>query len=153
MYILAGALFLVSAGANCLYAQSVAPGITSCEKLPQAGLSGVGMIAVVTGVVFVAFAALYFFFKLMARLLKLNMKKQLLARSEIREKAGIAAIPGEDRKGLEITGEINAAIAMTLYLYSDELHDAENTVLTINKVSRAYSPWSSKIYGLNRLHN
>ncbi len=52
--------------------------------------------------------------------------------------------------GVAITGEINAAIAMTLHLYASELHDAENTVLTINKVSRTYSPWSSKIYGLNR---
>ena len=30
-------------------------------------------------------------------------------------------------------------------------HDAESTVLTINKVKRAYSPWSSKIYSLREV--
>jgi len=48
------------------------------------------------------------------------------------------------------SGEINAAIAMALYLYSNELHDQENPVITMIKVSRTYSPWSSKIYGLRK---
>ncbi|MCL2502045.1 MAG: hypothetical protein FWE99_02825 [Bacteroidales bacterium] len=42
-----------------------------------------------------------------------------------------------------------AAIAAAIHLYGEELHDVENAVLTINKVSRTYSPWSSKIHGLN----
>ena len=41
------------------------------------------------------------------------------------------------------------AIAAAIHLYGEELHDVENTVLTINKVSRTYSPWSSKVHGLN----
>ncbi|HAH59495.1 MAG TPA: phage tail protein, partial [Bacteroidales bacterium] len=32
-----------------------------------------------------------------------------------------------------------------------ELHDHEDAVLTIKKVARTYSPWSSKIYGLRNL--
>jgi len=52
--------------------------------------------------------------------------------------------------GGEISGEVNAAIAMALYMYQSELHDLENTVLTAQKVSRTYSPWSSKIYALRR---
>jgi len=50
----------------------------------------------------------------------------------------------------EMSGEVNAAIAMALYMYQNEMHDYENTVLTINKVSRNYSPWSSKIYTLRK---
>jgi hypothetical protein len=50
-----------------------------------------------------------------------------------------------------ISGEVNAAIAMALYLYSSELHDQENPVITMIRVSRTYSPWSSKIYGLRKL--
>jgi len=46
--------------------------------------------------------------------------------------------------------EIFAAIAMALHLHESELHDAENTILTINRVAKLYSPWSSKIYGLRR---
>jgi hypothetical protein len=56
------------------------------------------------------------------------------------------AIPKSD-----VSGEINAAIAMALYLYTNELHDQENPVITMIKVSRTYSPWSSKIYSLRRL--
>ncbi|MFN3555038.1 MAG: OadG family protein [Bacteroidales bacterium] len=51
----------------------------------------------------------------------------------------------------DLHGEVNAAIAAAIHLYRSELHDYENTVLTINKVSRTYSPWSSKIYGLRNL--
>ena len=29
-----------------------------------------------------------------------------------------------------------------------EMHDRESDVITINKVARVYSPWSSKIHGL-----
>lgn len=45
------------------------------------------------------------------------------------------------------SGEEIAAIVMALHEHLDT-HDRENTILTINKVKRAYSPWSSKIYGL-----
>lgn len=48
------------------------------------------------------------------------------------------------------SGEVIAAIGMALAQHLDA-HDNESTVLTINKVKRAYSPWSSKIYGLREL--
>jgi hypothetical protein len=51
------------------------------------------------------------------------------------------------------TGELNAAIGLALYMYTSELHDIESLNLTINKVSRNYSPWSSKIYGLRQIQN
>ena len=50
-----------------------------------------------------------------------------------------------------VSGEVNAAIAMALYLYSSEIHDQEDPVITMIRVSRTYSPWSSKIYGLRKL--
>ena len=50
------------------------------------------------------------------------------------------------------TGEVIAAIAAALAEHLDA-HDKESTVLTINKVRRAYSPWSSKIYSLRELPN
>jgi hypothetical protein len=46
------------------------------------------------------------------------------------------------------SGDILAAIAMALHEYQDNVHDVEDTVLTIDKVKRNYSPWSSKIYTL-----
>ncbi len=52
----------------------------------------------------------------------------------------------------DLTGEINAAIAAAIHLYRSELHDFEDTVITMKKVSKTYSPWSSKIYGLRNLN-
>jgi len=46
--------------------------------------------------------------------------------------------------------EVGAAISMALYLYTNQLHDQENPVITMIRVSRTYSPWSSKIYGLRK---
>ena len=62
-------------------------------------------------------------------------------------------------KGIEVaqvdiddhdSGEEIAAIVMALHQHLNA-HDNESTVLTINKVKRAYSPWSSKIYSLREL--
>jgi len=51
------------------------------------------------------------------------------------------------------TGEVNAAISMAIYLCMSERHDIESGKITAKKLSKRYSPWSSKIYtiqgGLN----
>ena len=49
-----------------------------------------------------------------------------------------------------LSGEVVAAIVMALYLYTNEIHDQEDPVITMVRVSRTYSPWSSKIYGLRK---
>ncbi len=51
---------------------------------------------------------------------------------------------------VNLPGDTVAAISMALFLHLNEYHDEEVTNLTIKKVSRNYSPWSSKIYGLDR---
>lgn len=64
---------------------------------------------------------------------------------------------GDDHKDREVraatahdSGEEIAAIVMALHQHFNA-HDTESTILTINKVKRAYSPWSSKIYGLREV--
>ena len=37
---------------------------------------------------------------------------------------------------------------MALHEMQSDVHDVEETVLTITRVKRSYSPWSSKIYTL-----
>lgn len=44
--------------------------------------------------------------------------------------------------------EIAVAIAAAIHLFTQEVHDSGNYVLTINRIQKPYSPWSSKIYGL-----
>jgi hypothetical protein len=50
-------------------------------------------------------------------------------------------------KGEVPSGDI-VAIAMALHMYYDEVHDTESNVITIKRIERRYSPWSSKIYGV-----
>ena len=47
--------------------------------------------------------------------------------------------------------EIAAAIITALKLYKSNLHDQESEMLTINRITRAYSPWNSKIHGLTQV--
>jgi hypothetical protein len=53
-------------------------------------------------------------------------------------------------KSKDLTGEEAAAIALAIHLYKSELHDLESMTITLQKVSRIYSPWSSKIYTLRQ---
>ena len=51
------------------------------------------------------------------------------------------------------SGEEIAAVIMALHQHFN-VHDQESNMLTIRKIRRAYSPWSSKIYSLRQLpHN
>ncbi len=101
---------------------------------------GIGMTVIGYVVVFIALLLLYIIFFNLTKLLQINVKKLL-------RKEGKAI---EIKEDISISGEVNAAIAMALHLYYSEMHDKEDTVLTINQTSRTYSPWSSKIYGLRQ---
>ncbi|MGE5402287.1 MAG: hypothetical protein ACM3S2_17955 [Ignavibacteriales bacterium] len=56
----------------------------------------------------------------------------------------------KEANSLGAEGEVYAVIGMALHLYLQDLHDYENMVLTMQRVMRPYSPWSSKIYGLRQ---
>ena len=49
------------------------------------------------------------------------------------------------------SGETIAAIAMALNEHFNSQHDIEDTVLTIRRMKRAYSPWNSKIYNMREV--
>lgn len=55
-----------------------------------------------------------------------------------------------DQLPTQDSGEEIAAIVMALHEHLNA-HDSESTILTIDKVKRVYSPWSSKIYGLREV--
>ena len=48
------------------------------------------------------------------------------------------------------SGEEIAAIVMALHEHLNS-HDEESHIITINKVKKAYSPWSSKIYNMRQI--
>lgn len=99
---------------------------------------GIGMTITAMAVVFLGLLLLYLIFKQVG-------KAAIAASKRNAEKAGA---PVSASAPDEVSGEVFAAIATALYEMSDDNHDIEHTVLTIRKVRRAYSPWSSKIYSL-----
>ena len=50
---------------------------------------------------------------------------------------------------VEASGEEYAAIAAAIYLYNNELHDEENAIITIEKTTRTWTPWSAKYFSMN----
>ena len=60
------------------------------------------------------------------------------------------AIPANDS---HTAGDVYAAIAAAIYMYNEELHDEEDTILTIQKVERAWTPWNAKFYNMNQYFN
>lgn len=112
----------------------LAGGITTNEIV----ISVVGYV-----IVFLALLLLYWFFQLLPKLIFLNVKRILIRKG----KKSIAA------DEMMISGEVIASISMALHLTYSELHDDESGVLTIRKVSKTYSPWSSKIYAVRNQFN
>lgn len=88
-------------------------------------------------IVFIALVALIIVFTNIPRFLNLKLKRKLA-------KEGKQVSTGN----LTIEGNVNAAIAMAIHMYFNELHDEESGVITIKTVEKRYSPWSSKIYGI-----
>lgn len=93
-------------------------------------------------IVFLSLALIYLLFRY---LLPLIMK--LLTTHKLK-KRGIQDIP----RGInDIPGDVTAAIAMAIILNNEEMHDEESRKITITRVSRIYSPWSSKLYSMRNL--
>ena len=75
---------------------------------------------------------------------------EAIARKNKMAAHGVTRDEAHDHHEDQDSGEAIAAIAMALRDHFDA-HDNESTILTINKVRRSYSPWSSKIYSLRQL--
>lgn len=122
------------------------------EEVPQYELfrrrdpSGLVMTFTAMCVVFSALLVLFLFFKILGK----NMVR-IAMRKERASKGAAVEDSAKPVKQTSYSGEEVAAIALAMRMYQNDLHDRESTVLTINRVARAYSPWSSKIYGLRQI--
>jgi Na+-transporting methylmalonyl-CoA/oxaloacetate decarboxylase gamma subunit len=129
-------------GANNDYTKKKSAGESFVEFDPY----GIGMTMIAMFVVFSALAILFVIYKNMGRFF---IRQGAASKKSVTGELKSSAVHSQE----EMSGEVNAAIAMTIHLYLSEMHDYENTVLTIQKVSRNYSPWSSKIYTLRKTPN
>ena len=115
------------------------------EKFQEHDAIGIGMAVSAMGVVFCGLILLYVAFRIIGRI-----SVYLSKRNAMRAKG----IDKHEAKALtQAPGEVYAAISMALHEMQSEVHDVEETVLTITRVKRSYSPWSSKIYTLRETPN
>jgi len=121
------------------------------EIFRQADPTGIVITITAVAVVAVNLTVLYFIFLYLGRFhMRLAHRKKKTIEAA---KGAPAGTKVKVKIGDVMTDEELAAIAIALYQYSQDLHDIEDAVLTINRAAKAYSPWSSKIYGLRQQLN
>jgi Na+-transporting methylmalonyl-CoA/oxaloacetate decarboxylase gamma subunit len=109
------------------------------ERDPNGGV----MAIIAMGVVFTALVLIFFVLNGFGRVM------MWLHERKAAKVAAAAAPPAPKRKpAVEQVEQELAAVALALKLYQEEQHIRESTVITINRASRVYSPWSSKIHGI-----
>jgi Na+-transporting methylmalonyl-CoA/oxaloacetate decarboxylase gamma subunit len=103
-------------------------------------ITGLSVMIAAVGyvIVFGALVLLVFIFNAIPRLINMNVRR-------LRKKQGKC----DGQEIMNIEGNIAAAISMALHMHFAEIHDEESNVITIKRVSRQYTPWSSKIYSTN----
>lgn len=103
-------------------------------------VTGFSLTVAVVGyvIVFGALVLLFFVYNMIPKVINIAARRKL--RKEGRCK---------DCDVMHIEGDVTAVISMALYLHFSELHDEESDVITIKRISKQYTPWSSKIYSTN----
>ena len=79
-----------------------------------------------------------------------KISEMILRKTKKKAKAAADHVNDEAHHELA-SGEEIAAIALALSEHFDESHDIEDTILTLRKMKKAYSPWNSKIYNLRSM--
>ena len=117
------------------------------EKIKQSDPIGIGLAAVAVAVVFLALVCICLLISGSGKLMAGMDEKK----TETPKKGGAAVAAAASAADKE--GEIYAAIAAAIHLYNNELHDEEETVITIQKVEREWTPWNAKFYNMNHYFN
>ena len=115
------------------------------ENFKKHDEDGFGMAIIAMSVVFIGLILLYVSFKIVGNIAVKLGKKNAMKAIGITDKA-----EAKEKNLGSHSGEEAAAIAMALHEFMNDAHDVEDMILTINKVKRTYSPWSSKIYTLRQ---
>ncbi|MCD8172590.1 MAG: OadG family protein [Alistipes sp.] len=128
------------------------PIVARHERFRQMDPHGIIMAVTAIMVVISVLLILFICFKLLGNYM-VGLARRKDKASKV-AKSGEGTVSDEDGRSYEgpNTGDEIAAIAMALQMFREELHDKESSVLTINRVARVYSPWSSKIYGLRQFN-
>ncbi|WP_368110116.1 OadG family transporter subunit [Bacteroides salyersiae] len=115
------------------------------ENFKKHDADGFGMAIIAMSVVFIGLILLYVSFKIVGNIAVKLGKRNAMKAIGITDK-----VEAKEKNLGSHSGEEAAAIAMALHEFMNDTHDVEDMILTINKVKRTYSPWSSKIYTLRQ---
>jgi Na+-transporting methylmalonyl-CoA/oxaloacetate decarboxylase gamma subunit len=121
-------------------------GNAKMEKFQSHDSAGVGMSITAMSVVFTGLLLLYICFRGIGKLAIMLRRRNAMEAKDIK-----CEEEAKEKKLGEAPGEVIAAISMAMHEMQNDVHDLEDTVLTITRVKRTYSPWSSKIYTLREL--
>ena len=113
------------------------------DKFEQHDSAGLGMSITAMTVVFIGLILLYISFRIIGKVAVNLRKRNAMKAQNVTDKQ-----EAKERGLGEAPGEVIAAISMALHEAQGADHDVEETILTISRVKRSYSPWSSKIYTL-----
>ena len=117
------------------------------EKIKHSDPIGVGLAAVAIAVVFLALICIALILQGSGKLMK------GLGEDKKKDDKKKTIKPVSDGSSAINDQEVYAAIAAAIHLYNDELHDEEETVITIQKVEREWTPWNAKFYNMNQYFN
>ena len=103
---------------------------------------GITIIAmcIVIGALIVLSILFYIFGKISSLFIKSKKKKSV--------KAMTGESPAHPESNKVDSGEVIAAISAALAQHFGADHDMQDTILTIRRMRKAYSPWNSKIYNM-----
>ena len=118
-------------------------GNAKMEKFQSHDSIGIGMSITAMSVVFFGLILLYICFRAIGKAAVSFRRKNAMEAKDI-----TCEQEAKEKKLGEAPGEVIAAISLAMHEMQSDVHDVEDTVLTITRVKRSYSPWSSKIYTL-----
>lgn len=124
---------------------TIAKKMTQAEKAQNAAVNdswGGAITILAMSIVILALAVLSILFLIFGKVFQ-----RLLARNKRESNASAAGNVADGEHDVD-SGEVIAAISAALSEHFGGSHDLEETILTIRKLKKAYSPWSSKIYNL-----
>lgn len=118
--------------------------VANNKRISEADKNGVGVTVMAMAIVLAALIVLSILFMIFGKIFGKSLSKKK------REAHGVHP-DDESHDDSLASGETIAAIALALDEHFNSKHDLEDTVLTIRRMKRAYSPWNSKIYNMREV--